>query len=374
MSPEGQPGTWLALVVTGPDKTHPVPSLTRLGISGKILGGRGEGSRLRDYLIYGLYRLAGILARLFPPRLAYWMAGWGGGLAYKLSPRLRRTAGDNMRHVLGPDATEAQVQAHVRGICTNMLKNYYDLLRADRLDPDEIKKVAQIDGADHLLDILARGRGVIMVTAHLGNLDLVMHLPSVYGIPVTGVVEHIKPERVYRYFLEQRTSHGLHLIPSDGPMIGLIRALKQGEIVGLSCDRALTDNGYRVNFFGAPALLPDGAVRLALRTGTPLLAGFTERLPDNTFHITIEPVLRPEGVPHKSESEADVTAGMEQMAAIMERYISRHPEQWTLSVPIWPVPHDSGGPAEQPERSESRPPGVPERQRSGRSVGGVDQE
>jgi lauroyl/myristoyl acyltransferase len=288
---------------------------------------------LRDYLVYSLYRLAGILARFMPPRLAYWIAEWGGGFAYRLSPRLRHTAADNMRHVLGPDAPEAQVQAHVRGICTNMLKNYFDLLRADRLDADEIKKVAQIEGAEHLQETLARGRGVIMVSAHLGNLDLVMHIPSVYGIPVTGVVEHIKPERLYRYFLEQRTSHGLHLIPSDGPMIGLIRALKRGNIVGLACDRALTDNGYRVRFFGAPALLPDGAVRLALRTGTPLLGGFTVRLPDNTFHITIEPVLDPA---HKSESEADVTAGMEQMAAIMERHISRHPEQWTLSVPVWP--------------------------------------
>ena len=289
---------------------------------------------MRDYIIYGLYRLAGILARFLPPRLAYWIAGWGGGLAYRLLPRLRRVAGDNMRHVLGPSATEAQVQAHVRGICTNLLKGYYDLFRADRLTSDEIKKAAQIEGMDRLLDALARGRGVIMVAAHLGNLDLVMHLPSAYGVPVTGVVEHIKPERVYRYFLEQRTSHGLHLIPSDGPMIGLIRALKQGEIVGLSCDRALTDNGYRVDFFGSPALLPDGAVRLALRTGTPLFAGFTERLPDNTFHITLEMVLDP---PHRSESEEDVTTGMEQMVAIMERHISRHPEQWTLSVPIWPA-------------------------------------
>lgn len=244
-----------------------------------------------------------------------------------------------MRHVLGPDAPEAKVQAHVRGICTNLFKNYYDLLRADRLDLDEIKKQVQIEGEQLLLDALARGRGVILTTAHLGNLDLVMHIPSVYGYSVTGVVEHIKPERLYRYALEQRTSHGINLIPSDGPMIGLVRALKRGEIVGLALDRALTDNGYRVPFFGSPALLPDGAVRLALRTGTPLLAAFTERLPDNSFLVRVEPVLDP---PHKSDSEADVTAGMEQVVAIMERHISRHPEQWTLSVPIWP--------AEQPQQ------------------------
>jgi len=318
---------------------------------------------LRDYVVYSLYRLAGVLARLMPPRAAYWIAGWGGGLAYRLSPKLRRTAGDNMRHVLGPDALEAEVQACVRGICTNMLKNYYDLFRADRLDADEIKNQVQIEGKEILLDALARGRGVIMVSAHLGNLDLVMHIPPVYGYSVTGVVEHIKPERVYRYALEQRLSHGLNLIPSDGPMIGLIRALKRGEIVGLACDRALTDNGYRVPFFGSPALLPDGAVRLALRTGTPLLAGFTERLSDDTFRVTIEPVLQPEGVARKgeSETETDVMAAMKQMAVAMERHISQHPEQWTLSVPVWPGVSAPSGPAEQLEQSESQ------------SAGGADQ-
>jgi len=317
---------------------------------------KGRGTGLRDYVVYSLYRLAGVLARLMPPRAAYWIAGWGGGLAYRLSPKLRRTAGDNMRHVLGPGALEAEVQACVRGICTNMLKNYYDLFRADRLDADEIKSQVQIEGKEILLDALARGRGVIMVSAHLGNLDLVMHIPPVYGYSVTGVVEHIKPERVYRYALEQRLSHGLNLIPSDGPMIGLIRALKRGEIVGLACDRALTDNGYRVPFFGSPALLPDGAVRLALRTGTPLLAGFTERLSDDTFRVTIEPVLQPEGVARKSETEteADVMAGMKQMAVAMERHISRHPEQWTLSVPVWPGGPAPSGPAEQLEQSESQ--------------------
>ena len=302
---------------------------------------------MHDNLVYGLYRLAGILARFLPPRVAYWIAGWGGGLAYRLSPELRRSAGDNMRHVLGPDAPEAKVQAHVRGICTNLLKNYYDLLRSDRLAPDEITKQVQIDGTEPVLDALALGRGVILVTAHLGNLDLVMHVPPALGYPATGVVEHIKPERLYRYTVKRRTSHGVNLIPSDGPMIGLIRALKRGEIVGLACDRALADNGYRVPFFGSPALLPDGAVRLALRTGTPLFAAFTERLPDNSFHITVEPVLRPEQVAHKSESEADVTASMEWMVAVMERHISRHPEQWTLSVPIWRMP------VEQPEQSGS---------------------
>jgi len=244
---------------------------------------------------------------------------------------------DNMRHVLGPDATEAQVQAHVCGIYTNMLKNYYDLLRVDRVTPGKIQKLVQIVGGQSLLDALAQGRGAILVVPHLGSLDMILHLPSVYGLKITGVVEHMKPERLYRYFLEQRTSHGMRLIPSDGPMIGLIRVLKRGEIVGLSCDRALTDTGYRVRFFGAPALLPDGAVRLALRTATPLLGAFAERLPDNTFRVAVEPILDPS---HKSDLEADVTAGIEQMVAVMERYISRHAEQWTLSVPI--LPEDQG--------------------------------
>ncbi|MGC9335767.1 MAG: lysophospholipid acyltransferase family protein, partial [Anaerolineae bacterium] len=144
----------------------------------------------------------------------------------------------------------------------------------------------------------------------------------------------VKPERLFQYTLKLRQSHGVRLLPSDGPMIGLFRALKRGEIIALPCDRLTGDSARSVEFFGAPARLPDGAVRIALRTGAPLIPAFVLRLPDDSFLIAVEPPL---DLGRTGDMEADVAAGMAKVVRAMERHIAQHPEQWLVAAPIWPM-------------------------------------
>jgi lauroyl/myristoyl acyltransferase len=289
---------------------------------------------VRGILIYALYRLIGVLTGPLPPRIGYVVAHWVGRLLYFVAPRLRRVLAHNIRHVLGPDADEAQVQALTRKACINLAKGHYDLFRVSRLTVSEIQALIQLEGREYLDKALAKRRGIILISAHLGNLDLLGQLPLAFGVPCTGVAWHSQPERLFRYTLRMRNSHGLRLLPSDGPMIGLFRALKSGEIVCLAADRDTADSIREVDFFGTAARLPDGPIRLALRTGAPLVPAFGFRLPDDTFLVQIEP---PVSLCHNGDQEADVAAGMGQLVAVMERYISQHPEQWLVAVPVWPM-------------------------------------
>jgi KDO2-lipid IV(A) lauroyltransferase len=216
----------------------------------------------------------------------------------------------------------------------NLAKGHYDLIRLNRLGNDEIKSLVRIEGREHVDPLLEKGRGVIFVSAHLGNIDVVGQLPLVYGVPATSVIEHIQPERLFQYLLAQRESHGLTLIPSDGQMLDLFRALKRGEIVVLIGDRAIGDNARSVNLFGSPTQLTDGPVQLAVRTNTPLIPAFVERLPDDTFLVHIEPPLE---IPRTGDRCADVAAGMEMVIAVLERYIAKHPEQWLVARSVWPM-------------------------------------
>jgi KDO2-lipid IV(A) lauroyltransferase len=117
-------------------------------------------------------------------------------------------------------------------------------------------------------------------------------------------------------------------------MVGLLRALKRGEIIALPCDRDFADNSRDVDFFGQPARLPYGPLRLSRRTGTPLLPAFVERLPDDTFRIHVEPPII---VSRSDDADADIEAAMKEVVSIMERHISRHPEQWLVAAPVWPL-------------------------------------
>lgn len=289
---------------------------------------------MRAFLTFGTYRLLGALAGPLPPRMGYGLGRPAGALLFATSPQLRRILACNFRHVLGPDASEEEVQSLVRRACVNIIKGHYDLFRLSRLSSDEILAMTKVDGREHIEEGLARGKGIILIGAHFGNVDILIQVPLALGVPLSTPVEHIQPERLFQYTLKLRTSHGLRMFPTGGPMMGLYRALKRGEVVGLAADRGIDVSTRQVEFFGAPASLPEGPVRLALRTGAALIPGFCRRLPDNTFHARIEPALP---LPNTGDHEADVTAGVKMMAEVLERVISQEPEQWLLAKPVWPM-------------------------------------
>lgn len=289
---------------------------------------------MRGFLIYGTYRLLGALTGPLPPQAGYALARRVGPLLYAFSPGLRRALSHNMRHVLGPEASEEEVQAVVRQVCVNIAKGHYDLFHLGHLSTDEIREVMHIKGGERIEAALARGKGVIVVSAHFGNVDVAGQLPAIYGVPMLGPVMRVEPERLFRYTMKLRQLHGLRLIPIDGPLLEIYRALKRGEIVALPCDRGIAESSQWFEFFGAPALLPTGPIRLALRTGAAVLPIFALRLEDDTFYIQIEPELELEST---GDREADVVRGMKKVVTIMERHISQHPEQWLVAAPVWPM-------------------------------------
>ena len=297
---------------------------------------------------YYLYRLLGLVVPLIPPGLGYPLATRLGDLFHRLDNGTRANVYDNVTHVLEARSwnlkansqqpvTSSQKavgdsKAIVRGVFHNMAKNYYDLFRVPTLSLAEIDRLVKVEGWEHVERALSKGKGLIVVSAHFGNTDIVAQVLALREIPVVVPAEHLKPEVLYRYVCSLRASKGIRLIPIDGPLLELCRALRRNEVVGLAADRDITESGIVVDFFGAPALLADGYAQLSLRTGAPIIVGFSQRLPDNTFVAHLEPPLEWEVT---GDRDRDVRVGVEKVVAIMERYIGEQPEQWVMSVPIW---------------------------------------
>jgi len=288
---------------------------------------------VRGFFTFVAYRILGGLAGRLPAKAGYWLASQMGWLFYHLSPRLRLTLEDNIRHVVGPGVDDEQVDALVRQACVHILKGHYDLFRLGHITSQEIGERLHVEGWENLDGALELGKGAIIFSAHLGNVDLVMQFATLRGIRAVAPVQRIEPERLFQYTLGLRTSHGIRLLPNDGPMIGLVRALKGGDVIGLAADRDVADSSVEIDFFGVPTHLPDGPVRLALRTGAPLVPAFAIRLPDNSFQVVIEPPL---DLRRTGDREADVRAGMRLVVAAMEQRIVQHPEQWLVAQRIWP--------------------------------------
>ena len=287
---------------------------------------------MRSYLEYLVYRLIALSGYL-PPRIGYRLAGWAGRLTYRLMPNLRRDLTANTCHVLGPSASSEQVQGIVRQQCIYVVKNLYDLFHLGRVSEEEVRRVIRVEGRAHLFDELAKGHGVIAISAHMGSSETVAQTPVLLGVPLTGMILRTGSERRFRFIHRLRLSHGLNLVPTDESPIVLFRALKRNEIVCLPCDQDLTGSGREVTFFGARTRLPDGPLRIAYRTGVSVLPAFALRLPDDTFLLEFEPPLE---LPLTGNLEADLQAGMAIVVSVLERRIRAHPEQWLVTGRVWP--------------------------------------
>ncbi len=285
-------------------------------------------------MIYHLFRFAGSICPLLPASFGYWLAARIGDLAFLVAARRQRTYLANVRRVLGREATPAQVRRVARRGYQNLFKNYYDLFRGHRLTRERVRaQLAGVHGLEYLETAIKQGKGVIGGSGHFGNWDMILHLASEYlDTHIVVPNERLKPERLNQYILGLRQDQNIEVVPIDVAPRALIKALKAGHMVGLAYDRDITKTGPTVNFFGAPAQMPDGAVQLALKYGTPVIMGFSVRQPDNRSVIYIEPPLQ---FNRTGSMEFDICAGVEQMAAIMEKYIRQYPDQWLMFQKIW---------------------------------------
>jgi KDO2-lipid IV(A) lauroyltransferase len=278
-----------------------------------------------------------VVAPKIPPSLGYTVCRWLGALLYQLNKQGRANICLNLQRIMGPQTPPAEIKRRARATFNYVLYNYFDLFRLPCLDHAAVDRLVTVAGWENVEAAMAGGKGIIMTSAHLGNIEVVLDALLRRGLAITIPVERIEPPELFEYISALRMSKGLKLIPVDGPLLDLIRALKKGGVVGLAGDRDITRTGQVVKFFGYPAYLPDGHVRLALKTGTPLVIGFSRRNPDHTYQAYFLPAFH---LPTAGPEEERVTVGLEFVIREMEKAIRQNPEQWTVTVSIW---------ADQPE-------------------------
>jgi KDO2-lipid IV(A) lauroyltransferase len=266
-----------------------------------------------------------------PLPVGYAGCRWLAGLLYRFNASGRATIERNLRHILGPQATAAAVAQQARSTFDTIVYNYFDLFQLPHLADETVRRAVTLHGWEHVEAALAPGQGAIMISTHLGNIEMILYRMLLQGVSITIPVERVEPPQLFDYISALRMSKGLKLVPIDGPLLALRRTLKKGGIVGLAGDRDITQTGQVVLFFGHPAHLPDGHVRLAAKTGVPLLVGFSRRNHDHTHSAYFLP---PFYLPTGSESE-QLQAGMNFIVEEMEKAIRQNPAQWTVTVSIW---------------------------------------
>jgi len=264
--------------------------------------------------------------------MIYWAAHQVADFNYLVDRRGRKAVQDNLRVILGPSAPELRVRYEARWVFRHFGKYLAEFFGYRRFGARFIDTYVDLVGREHLDNALARGRGAIMITAHISNWEIGAALLAREGYELISVAQmHPEPD-VNEMFRRQRTSRGYNVIPIEGAYRRCVQALKENKVVCFVGERNVGEGGTVVEFFGRPCMFPQGPARIALATGAPLIPGFVIRRPNNSFVGIMEPPIE---VPATGSRKEKALAMTQAYARIVERYIRQFPSQWGVFFRVW---------------------------------------
>jgi phosphatidylinositol dimannoside acyltransferase len=295
------------------------------------------------------------LVRTFPAPLLRPLPYLFGLMTYALYGENRRMIIANQRQILGT-ASPVRLQWQTLRVMVNLFQSYELLVRLSLMTDDEIRQSVVFEGGEEMEAALARGRGAIILGAHIAGYNILAPFTALYRPPAGAFVEPVQPPELFEFVSQIRARTGLQLLLADREgAAGALRLLRQNGLLLIAADRYLGANGARTAFFGRPAYLPHGPIVLAQRNNTPILPATLRRLKDGRFLVHVHPPLV---LVDTGNRRADLDANMRLMAAALERTIAGAAEQWQIFEPVWDL-HPDGEPAVTPSMQHSlRPTGL----------------
>lgn len=283
---------------------------------------------------------AAFVLRFVPARVAYQLVAAGTPLALLFARGYYARAFANMRQVLGPGAPRSVVEAATRNAFRNYARYMVDLVRMANADVRDLGSNARISGWEHLDGAYDEGKGVVLVTGHVGNWDLAAGILAARGRIVSAPVETLKPPAWNARVQSIRERVGLRTIPLETGVRDMIAALRRGEGLAVLVDRPLRDSGVVVRFFGRPTRVPAGAATLAMRTGAAMVpVAFLRAADGHRFEGHIGPAIRArvEGRLSHAEAQEQVQQLTQAVVSWLEDMIRHHPDQWYMFRNMWPL-------------------------------------
>jgi Kdo2-lipid IVA lauroyltransferase/acyltransferase len=276
-----------------------------------------------------LYGLTLKVVRILPRPVLYGFARLVGVLVFVFSRNDRR----KVRHNLTIVFAGQKFPASPRRLLWQFFQNYafymVDFFRLLSMTLEESQSFAQLyEGRYHLDEALAKGRGVILLTAHLGHWEIGGLGLRALGYPLTVVT--IKHNSLFTNNLINlmRNRHGIRVIElgnSTYDVIEIVHALHRNEVVAVLGDRAFSERAGVATLFGKDVPLPVGPMLLAMTTKAPVVPAFSVMESPGRYCGIIEPALNLRNGPDREQA---MKHNLQQVAAVFERFIRRYPDQW----------------------------------------------
>jgi len=286
--------------------------------------------RISRISLIWLTRFIRLFARLMPYRAGVLAGGLMGSLAFYLLPRERNRALTHLTQVF-VDKDSSWIRNTAQRCFVHLGKSLLEIML---MSPGRASNIVAIQGLEKLQNALDRGRGVVFVSGHIGNWELMAYAVAAKNYPISVVAAPIEPEQVNDMIVGLRAKLGVRTILRSRPGASreLMRVFKENRILGLLIDQDTNVESAFVDFLGRPAWTPTAAASMALKFGAPVMFGYINRDKKDQHTVAIEGPL---DLIRTGNTEKDIIDNTAMLSKKLGDCILYNPEQWVWMHRRW---------------------------------------
>jgi KDO2-lipid IV(A) lauroyltransferase len=268
-----------------------------------------------------LFRLLGLI----PQKWQRISADFLGHIVFLADRRHRRIVIDNLTHAFGRQKNQFEIRILAKEVFVNLVLIVFEIAWSLSLDEKQLKKYFTIDGRSHIKNAYEKDKGVLALTAHFGNFELLTVIGAMIKYPLSIVVRPLSLKPLDRFFVELRTRFGAKIIPKQRSFRAILRSLGRKEMVVLLMDQNVDwYEGVFVDFMGRRACTNSGLALLALKTQAPVVPAVLIR-EKTGFRAEFGPEIP---LIKTGDRRKDVELNTLEYNRIIEDIVRRYPEQW----------------------------------------------
>jgi Kdo2-lipid IVA lauroyltransferase/acyltransferase len=288
--------------------------------------------KLHHVFEYLAFLLISFFVQLLPLSGARWIGRRLGRLVFAALGYRRKVTLGNLRRAF-PEKSEKELISIARGAYENAGISLFELVWFPRMTAAHLKSLIHFDKPEIVKNAYAEGTGLLLLTAHFGNWELLAQSIVVeFGFPVSFIVKRQANQFVDRRINKRRVWSGNKTIPMETALRGVLKALQNGEAVGLVADQAAPKENVPIEFFGTKVPTHQGPAVFALKMGAPLVTIFSVRRPDGSYDMVVERVPFEDLKGYTEENAVELTR---RHVKITEDIIRRYPDHWLWMHKRW---------------------------------------
>jgi KDO2-lipid IV(A) lauroyltransferase len=288
--------------------------------------------RLKNWFIFKFITFLIFFLNLSPRKLSLIFGATLGRIAYLILPEARKTTFKNLKMAFPQLNTNSYKKISLK-VFESLGRNSVDAIRLPKMSWEKIQKIVKVEGIEHLEKAYSLGKGVIGVTGHIGNFELLAAYVSLRGYKLSAIGRELYDPRLNELLIKNRQKVGVQNIYSTASAKEVIRVLNSGRMIGVLMDQDTSRvRGIFVKFFGRLARTPVGPAILALRFNSPIVPMAIVQTRKGDYKIIIQEEIKPLSEKTREENIHYLT---QRSTDFLEGIIREYPDQWVWMHKRW---------------------------------------